>query len=705
MSDVSMLEARLDEILEVEFTFRSTREAANEIARLSEVEQNYAIDWIRRVASTNTELAYQYACHVVRARAAMEREQVETWALHAMDTYDREGLRPALQVIQQLDDFVRISREKSRACLLQEHEGVLKGFLHGLSGRRLKIKAADQAYTDTETIFLPPLLASLPSPEQNFMLYKALIAGLWAQTRFGTFRAGLCETLASHDKPDRTLQLFHCLETLRLEAVIAREMPGLHRQLGVIREAVGEEALPSVWVELKERVSGADCTASDVLAMVAGISGEVNPFAPFVYQGVLKLAEAEACIATRMTREKALFRIRLKMLQEELQEQSAAPSERRDGGTRFGKRNKRDSESPQEMQVEIMLDDKPMPLPDDIGQLISSIVLDLGDIPDEYLEPAGPGEYDPALTQPEVRQDEDVWSGSYHEEGALLYREWDFKRQHYRKNWCAVREKKIEPVYDDFADQTLERYSGLVKQLRKTFEAMRDENRLLKRQTQGDDVDLDALVEALADARDGREMSARLFTRQHRTERNIAVAFMVDMSGSTKGWINTAEKESLVLLCEALETLGDRYAIYGFSSISRKRCELYQVKRFDEKYDNEVKARISGILPQDYTRMGFAIRRLSDLLQEVDARTRVLISLSDGKPDDYDGYRGEYGIEDTRRALIEARRHGIHPYCITIDEEARDYLPHLYGPAAYTLVDEVRALPLKVSDIYRRLTT
>lgn len=251
----------------------------------------------------------------------------------------------------------------------------------------------------------------------------------------------------------------------------------------------------------------------------------------------------------------------------------------------------------------------------------------------------------------------------------------------------------------------MERYSGLVKQLRKTFEAMRDENRLLKRQTQGDDVDLDALVEALADARDGREMSARLFTRQHRTERNIAVAFMVDMSGSTKGWINTAEKESLVLLCEALETLGDRYAIYGFSSISRKRCELYQVKRFDEKYDNEVKARISGILPQDYTRMGFAIRHLSDLLQEVDARTRVLISLSDGKPDDYDGYRGEYGIEDTRRALIEARRHGIHPYCITIDEEARDYLPHLYGPAAYTLVDEVRALPLKVSDIYRRLTT
>ena len=87
------------------------------------------------------------------------------------------------------------------------------------------------------------------------------------------------------------------------------------------------------------------------------------------------------------------------------------------------------------------------------------------------------------------------------------------------------------------------------------------------------------------------------------------------------------------------------------------------------------------------------------------AGTRILITLSDGKPDDYDSYRGDYGIEDTRRALIEARREGIHPYCITIDEEARDYLPHLYGPAAFTLVSEVRELPVKVSDIYRRLTT
>jgi nitric oxide reductase NorD protein len=268
-----------------------------------------------------------------------------------------------------------------------------------------------------------------------------------------------------------------------------------------------------------------------------------------------------------------------------------------------------------------------------------------------------------------------------------------------------VREKILAPRHSAWAGEVLQRYGALVKQLRRTFEGLRDEERVLKRQVDGDGVDIDALVEALADARDGREMSDRLFTRRHRAERNIAAAFMVDMSGSTRGWINDAEREALVLLSEALETLGDRYAIYGFSGMTRKRCELYVIKRFEDAYDEEVRGRIAAIEPQDYTRMGFAIRHLSGLLAAIDARTRILVTLSDGKPDDYSDYRGEYGIEDTRRALIEARRAGIHPFCITIDREGADYLPHMYGPVNYTVLDEVRLLPLKVADIYRRLTT
>ncbi|HEA25672.1 MAG TPA: VWA domain-containing protein, partial [Ectothiorhodospiraceae bacterium] len=336
-----------------------------------------------------------------------------------------------------------------------------------------------------------------------------------------------------------------------------------------------------------------------------------------------------------------------------------------------------------------------------------SIMQDFGDIPPEYLQPAGPGDYDPKYHRDDRDNGEsadDVWSGSYHEEGAFLYDEWDHARRHYRKNWCAVREAPIEPVYDNFIADTRRKYSPIIKQLRKTFEAMRDENRLLKRQENGDGIDIEALVEALAERQRGEEMSERLYTRMHIAERNIAVIFMVDMSGSTKGWINDAERESLLLLCEALESLNDRYAIYGFSGTGRKRCEIYTIKTFEEPYNDEVRGRISGVRPKDYTRMGFAIRHLTSKLMQIDAKTRILITISDGKPDDYMDYHGEYGIEDTRRALIEARQSGIHPYCITIDETAQDYLPHLYGPAAYTVIDNVARLPFKVSDIYRRLT-
>lgn len=268
-----------------------------------------------------------------------------------------------------------------------------------------------------------------------------------------------------------------------------------------------------------------------------------------------------------------------------------------------------------------------------------------------------------------------------------------------------MRELTVEPKVDGFVAATFEKYSRHLSGLRKTFEALRGEDKWLKKEPFGDEVDIGALVEAYADAHQGLEMSDRLFTRLDRVERNIAVMFMVDMSGSTRGWINQAERESLLLLCEALETLGDRYAIYGFSGMTRKRCETFCVKGFDDAYGDQIRGRIAGIEAKDYTRMGVAIRHLTEILDRIDAKTRILITLSDGKPDDYsDEYRSEYGIEDTRRALIEAKRRGIHSFCITIDKEGQDYLPHMYGAVNYTIVDAVEKLPYKVSEIYRRLT-
>jgi nitric oxide reductase NorD protein len=696
------IEQALEQWLEVEFTFLHVDDLAASIAALPREEQDFLLNWVRRIATTNIQIAHQFARHAISGIAQLDQRVIEAWVLHAMDTYDRIGLRPAIKVIKDLDNFVQLSHERVAGAVFEDVSGVLLNFVHGLSGRHLKLEQDDAAYTDSETLYLPTVVARLHTAEDNFALCKAMVAFLWAQTRFGTFRINLHEALTAYTDGEKALKQFHALETLRLEACIGRELPGLFREMKRLRTELGESlVLPEHWERYAQELAEPNATVHDSLRLLADAHPGAVPDTA-CYQGELRPDTVAQCLAARIEREKILLRVKLGQFVQEIKRPQA------DGPEALLPRfdvKQVDQDEAGLNRLELTLDDLPISPPEDIRQLLTSIQLDLGGIPPEYLTPAGPGEYDPSLYEPKTTDPDAVWQGTYHEEGATLYPEWDFGRQHYRKNWCVMREKDVPPVHDGFALQTLQKYSGLVNHLRRTFEAMRDENRLLKREATGDEVDIDALVEALADARDGSEMSDRLFMRSYRNERNIAVMFMVDMSGSTKGWINDAERESLVLLCEALETLGDRYAIYGFSGITRKRCELYRIKRLDEPYNEEDKARISGIRPQEYTRMGFAIRHLTHLLNEVEARTKLLITLSDGKPDDYnDGYRGKYGIEDTRKSLQEAQRSGIHPFCITIDTEARQYLPHMYGAVNYTVVDEVKKLPLKVTDIYRRLT-
>ena len=692
----------LETWLEADFSFRKVGPTAEKIALLPQADQEFILDWTRRVASSNLEVAWQFARRAPELIGTMDRRLMEAWVLGACDVYDRQGLRHALLVMEEADHFAERQLEMTAGVLFDDVAGVLGNFVRGLSGRKLALAQAKSVHTDTEKIFLPGVLARFPHPEDNFKLAKAMVALLWAQTRFGTFRADLAAACAAYPDPDRALAQLHGLETLRLTARIARELPGLHRDMLRLRGELGE-AVPPGWEAFARRLAEVDAEVADSLALLDDAYRQAD-FTPWCYQGELKPDAVAAAFAARREKEKARLRVKLGDLLDEHRRHKMPSSPPEDAEQPRFEAEVTDDDG--RLDMELTLDGLPVAPPDDVKQLMASVWLDFGDIPPEYLVPAGDGEYDASLFGEQPLDPDTVWQGTYHEEGARFYSEWDMGRQHYRKNWCVMREKDVPPEFDDFHRQTLDKHAGLVKHLRRAFEAMRDENRLLKRQAYGEDVDIDALVEAIADARDGSEMSDRLFVRLHRAERNIAVAFMVDMSGSTRGWINEAEREALVLLCEALELLGDRYAIYGFSGITRKRCELYRIKTFDEPYSEEVKARISGIRPQEYTRMGFAIRHLTELLKGVEARTKVLVTLSDGRPDDYfDVYRGQYGIEDTRRALLEARRAGVHPFCITIDRDARDYLPHMYGAARYIILDDVKDLPFKVSDIYRRLTS
>jgi nitric oxide reductase NorD protein len=692
---------------DVEFSFLNVEPLAEQLLKLPAEDRDFLLDWTRRISTTNTQIAYQFALNALKMITRLDRNVVEAWALQAMDSYDRSGLHAALKVVHDIDHSLQLRHEHAAGVVFDEVSAILFTFARGLSGRRLRLEQGEQAYTDSETIYLPAVVAHLESANDNFQLCKAMVAMFWAQTRFGTFRADLIAYLQPYADSERAVQLFHSLETLRLEACIARELPGLYRAMLRLKQLAGEAEHDPVWRDHAERLGSQYASVQDSLDALAGLYERGVAPLSICYQGAMRPDLVAECMAARITKEKALLRVKLAALQDELRPRESAPDTETeaDKPARFELKTAEDKEG-EPGAFDLLLDDVPIAPPQDVRQLLISVRLDFGEIPPEYLVAAGPGEYD--LSQYDEKQvdPDEVWQGTYHEEGATFYSEWDYGRQHYRKNWCVMREKDVTPIHDDFVATVLNKYLGQVKHLRKTFEMMRDENRLLKRQTQGDDVDIDSLVEALADVQAGQEMSDRLFTRMHRVDRNIAVAFMVDMSGSTKGWINEAEREALVMLCEALETLGDRYAIYGFSGLTRKRCELFRIKRFDEHYTDEVKSRISGIRPQEYTRMGFAIRHLSKLLNEVEARTKLLITLSDGRPDDYfDVYRGQHGIEDTRMALLEAKRQGVHSFCITIDKEARDYLPHMYGHARYTILDNVQQLPRKVADIYRRITT
>jgi len=704
--DPAAIEVLLERWLEAEFTRHPVAPLAESIAALPRQQRDFALDWVKRTATVNVHVAHMVARHVPGMLAHMDPRTVEAWIMQAMDACDRDGLKAALEVLRDPQRFVRLGREHAAGAVFDDIAGILRSFVTGLAGRALRLEQGDATWTDGETLYLPPVVAEMESAADNFQLAKAMVTLLWAQTRFGTFRADIVAHCGRFPDPARAQRLFHTLETLRLEACIDRELPGLGREMrrmkvgtpGVLPAGRAGGTPNAAWLDYAERLAAPASTVEDTLSLLACAYADEPAVPP--WQGQLFPEKVAELMAARIEREKMLLRVKLNTLLEERQQ---AP--RDDAPAPEVELRALESEVMELPRFEMTIDAAPVPIPEDVRQLLTSIQLDLGEIPPEYLQPAGPGEYDPSLIQPEQKDPDDVWKGTYHEEGAVFFPEWDYGRQHYRKNWCVVREKDVAPVNDEFVAGVLRRYAGHARQLRRTFEAMRDADRRDKRQTEGDDVDFDALVESIAEHHAGMEWNDRVLTRLHRSERDIAALFLVDMSGSTQGWINEAERAALLLLCEAFEALGDRYAIYGFSGMTRKKCEIFRIKRFDEPYDDTVRGRISGVRPQDYTRMGFAIRHATELLCAVEAKTRLLITLSDGKPDDYhDNYRGKYGIEDTRRALLEATRAGIRPFCITLDQEARDYLPHLYGAARYTVVDDVAKLPYKVADIYRRLT-
>jgi nitric oxide reductase NorD protein len=560
-----------------------------------------------------------------------------------------------------------------------------------------------------------------------------------------------------HLFPNPTLagDLFLLGDTVRIERWLEDNLPGLYRDLCRMKKILGSRRRISQSLPPRSQVmeavardllsgtlgrgmeSSIQETAQEVLHLlltcgesgksvedVAEVVAKAYPFfdrfpEPYhkiekaLYIGELRPEEAERGRRRRRTSTRLKFRNELaKMLcdlpePQEVRIEVPAPEPEP-----LGSKTPQRPELPNFILNYLLLDGNPVPIPEAMRKIVEEIYEDLGSIPSSYLAVSDEmsGHYFRSLCNPadDVLPEHAQGTGYVlPEQGENIHilDEWDHRRQGYRKRWAVLRETTAPSGSLQFAEDTLARYRGMVRQIKRQFERIRMGQTVLRRQKDGDNVDLDAAVEAFSDRAAGLYPSEKVFVRLSRDKRDIATAFLIDLSGSTSGWINDMERTALLILSEAMQVLQDRFAIYGFSGRTRKRCELFRIKGFDEPYGDTVKRRVANLRALEYTRLGPPIRHLTRLLSDVESKTRLLITLSDGKPDDYDGYNGDYGIEDTRQALIEAKRKGIHPFCITIDKAEHSYLSHMYGVVNYVFIDDLAKLPVKIPEIYRKLTT
>ena len=293
--------------------------------------------------------------------------------------------------------------------------------------------------------------------------------------------------------------------------------------------------------------------------------------------------------------------------------------------------------------------------------------------------------------------------------GPCRYPEWDWRAQAYRDPGTTVWEADVEPGSAEWVERTMRSQRGVHQAVRRRFEMLRPQRVTLHGQDEGDEIDLGAWMDARADLRSGAASPQRLYRSSKRLRRDSAIVVLVDASGSTDSLIDPrrriidVEREALLSLSLALDAAGDRHAVLSFSGEGPQRVVVRTVKRFGERHNETVARRIAGLEPERYTRAGAALRHASRLLALQPARHRLLLLLSDGKPNDVDEYEGRYGVEDMRQAVIEARTAGLSPFCLTIDRQASAYLPRIFGPHHYALLQRPERMPAVLLDWMKRL--
>ncbi len=574
-------------------------------------------------------------------------------------------------------------RGVSPAVYLSDVQGLLLKFLHMLSGVTV-------ALTEVDTVSFPPPLALeheilMPLPfcverfatyEENFRLYRVLVAHHAGRVEFGTYTCspsalwltlspliqrvnrsavppsdGFTSYFQLFPRPDLIEGLFLAIEGKRIAPRLIALYPGLRADL------TWAETLTSL---LRPEVAVIIAQLSDSVWRNLATSGSVSH---------------SMILAT-------------KLYVEFLGDESRLPSASQDNsqfeGSGFGEE-------------------------DTTGFLTGSEL----DGEAEGLSPSDETQAERrrrALTTADLR---------------YVYDEWDYEIDDYRPHWCELREVTLQDDEGAFFSKTLMTYTELTQEIKREFQRLRPRMyHQIKGLEDGEEIDLNATVAARVDRLIGNSPSTKLYSARQMIERDVAVLLLLDLSASTAEQVvdETATatiavqqnnpaiinvvKEAVTLLAVALEEIGDTYAIYGFSSNGRYDVEVYPVKTFRDPLSVEVQGRIGGLTPRGGTRIGTAVRHATRRLKALSSRTKLLVLLSDGYPEDA-GYGKPvvpptYGLRDTRMAFREAERSGIVPFCLTVDIGGHDYLREMCASSRYMVIEDLLSLPRELPKIYQR---
>lgn len=733
---------------------------------------------VSSIAETDAESALAAFRSSASALRNISLDQFQEWIENGLSQLHDASAKArrsyfALETRQSNDQL----RQTRSGLHLESIQHVLRLYIEALTGREIEIAsqtamAQESRIGDGKTIYLPANIAEFDTEEMDFRLYKVLAAHGAGQIEFGTFAkdtvelkaafselsdlysataeqidafslAGYIEdvqkgehslsdaelrkeidrrrrslpkgsdyraVLAIFPEPALAGKIFTTMENARIDIMLRKQYRGLRKDLDLMQNFVRERRpfifdLPFYQVpfELLFQITLCGGATDDARQFYPQVVSEIETVVEKYLRFAANHSERQPTVADSLYAASRIYILFQNITTERSQESS---EEKNDNESEFAYDDKHADESVTEDKVE--RETKPDSMRD-LREMFNAWNLEEEKSDPSDVNGSESWSHNDVPEQPLETGDE-----------AFSYDEWDRELNDYRVGWSRVIEKQVRKGDRNFVELARSRYRGVITSVRHQFQMMKPENLTrTKREIDGEDYDLEALIDLMIDRRTSGPMTENIYTKRLRKQRDVAVSLLLDQSSSTARTITRnplqpytypgrriieIEKEGLVLMSEALEAVGDVYSINGFTSEGRRNVKFYVVKDFNEKYSEDIESRIGGITFQNNTRLGAAIRHAAAKLLKQENRTKLLIILTDGRPYDHDYGDAKYAREDVREALTEAKISGITPFCITVDRESEAELRDLYGEVGYTIIDDVLALPERLPNIYRRLT-